>query len=609
MKKITRREALQKGAKITAGVAAASAISPIISCGREEYKPSASFIRSATFSDIVESDLLIVGSGFAGIWAAIAAHDKGISSIAMVDKGAIGYSSKSKMCAGATIYCESGDDIDEWLEEFVQVQKYLSRQDIVSHIFETSESRLKRMEGWGLWYKSMPLGSKRIPSRGFHKIEMHAMPRYKKRGGGAALMDLLLEQVVARDVRFYSKIMITDLIKNDGRIAGAVGIHRITGKPVLFKSRAVILAAADCSFRGNYACVEAVTGDAFRLAFDAGVSLSNMEFLVNNTGSPRYGFEGTGVAMKMGGKILNARMEEFMEQYHPDGSEAEINYLVQAMTEEVMKGNGPPFYLDMTSLRSKIGRRLFWDRNTSGFMRKFMRALDEYGVDVNAQPQEWLPVIQTLRGGIRTDTDGMSELPGLFASGMSQAVDPGLFNGWSTMRAMGTGERAGISAARFLKDAGDVTLPGNELGSVKIAALAPLKRKSGINPDEVCLKLQKIIFPYQVSIRKCGESLKQALKGVERLKADLPALYAKDPHQLIKVHETRNMVTVAELYLRASLERKETRADHCRSDYPETDNKQWLRWINLKKGRGGAIELATENVPFDKYRFKPEDIS
>lgn len=158
MKKITRCEALKRGGQITAGAAAGSYLSPILGCAREEeYTPDGKYIRSEpiTEEDIIETDLLIIGSGFAGMWAAISAKDHGVNDIAMVDKGAIGDSSKSKTCAGATIYCESGDDIDVWLEEFTRVQRYLSRQDIVSHLFETSESRLKRMQSWGLWYKRM----------------------------------------------------------------------------------------------------------------------------------------------------------------------------------------------------------------------------------------------------------------------------------------------------------------------------------------------------------------------------------------------------------------------------------------------------------------------
>jgi succinate dehydrogenase/fumarate reductase flavoprotein subunit len=609
MKKITRREALKRGGQITAGAAAASALSPIIGCAKgEEYTPDGKFIRSKSITDreVIETDLLIIGSGFAGMWAAISAKDHGVKDIAMVDKGAIGDSSKSKTCAGATIYCESGDDIDVWLEEFTRVQRYLSRQDIVSHLFETSESRLKRMQSWGLWYKSSLLVPERLPSRGFRHIKMRALPRWKGRGGGAALMALLQEQVVKRGVRFYSKIMITDLLKGNGRIAGAVGIHRITGKPVGFKARAIVLAASDCSFRGNYACVEAVTGDAFRLAYDVGVRLSNMEFLVSNTGSPRYGFEGTGVALKFGGKILNGNKNTFMENYHPDGTGAEINYLVQAMTDEVTKGNAPPFYLDMTSLRSKFYIKFIWDRFTSGYMKKFMRALREHGMDITDSLQEWLPVIQTLRGGVRTNSDGMSDLPGLFAAGMSQSVDPGLFNGWSTMRAMGTGERAGKAAAEFLRGSDDVRLSIDMLRLRKHASISPLKRSSGLHPDEVCRRLQGIIFPYTVSIRKSEKSLGMALEEVERIRDnDIPALNAEDPHQLVKVHETRNMVQIAEIFLRASLERKETRADHYREDYPETDNKNWLKWINVARDRNGRVSLSTEKVPLNSYRFRP----
>ena len=80
---------------------------------------------------------------------------------------------------------------------------------------------------------------------------------------------------------------VTDLLQREGRIAGAIGLDRTTAEPIAWRARAVLLATADCSFRGNYVCTDATTGDGFRLAYDQGVRLSNMEFLCTNTGSPR----------------------------------------------------------------------------------------------------------------------------------------------------------------------------------------------------------------------------------------------------------------------------------------------------------------------------------
>jgi succinate dehydrogenase/fumarate reductase flavoprotein subunit len=555
---------------------------------------------------VVQTDLLIIGTGLAGMWAAVTARDYGVADVAFVDKGAIGHSSMSKMCSGSTIYLESGDDLATWLRDFVRAVRFLCPQDIVQDIFETSGARLEKLRSWGMSYEDL-----RMPSRGFDQIQMRTGARWQSNQGGpvleggAALVGALLEQIAKRQIRGYSKTQITALLTRGGRVSGAVGVHRITGKPLVFKARAVILAAADCSFRGHYACVDGVTGDGFRLAFDAGVRLNNMEFLVTNTGAPDFGWEGTGICAQFGAKFLDAHLQPFMQHYSQDADKAEIWSVVQAMASERAKGNGPPFFFDMTSPSSKLLAKL-WDQYTSGYMQINRRKLLDAGIDLYALPLAWGPAIQSLRGGVRTDLGGQSDLPGLFAAGMSQSVTPCLFNGWSTMRAMGTGERVGRAAARFLADASDTSLDADEVKEACGAATAPLAVLGGPRPDDVCAKLQALLFPCSVSVRKSGTALSAALAAVEAIRdEDVPRMGAADPHGLRRVHETANMVRVAELFLRASLERTESRLDHAREEYPQTDDAAWLRWVNLRKSAKGAVEVSFEGIPLSTYPIQP----
>lgn len=555
------------------------------------------------------TDLLIIGSGFAGLFAAITARDRGVRNVAIVDKGSIGKSSQSRLAAGATIYCLPQDDADAWIEDFVLAQNYLSRQEIIEDIIHTSFSRLEKLRSWGVDYHRQGLDYFRLPSRGLKKAEMMVLPKWKDKVGGSAVVGALLRQVKQRGVDYYPKILVTDLLKKEGRAAGAVGIHRITGEAAAFKARAVIMAGGDCSFRGNYACCDHTTGDAFRAAYDAGVRLSNMEFLTINTGSPYYGFEGTGVALRLGGRILNAKMKRFMHQYHPEGDAAECNFLVQAMADQVVKGDGPPFFLDVTRSPGKETIRTALGEMIGGWMPIHMKRLEEVKHGFYEKPQEWVPAVQTLRGGTRTDIDCMTDLPGLFAAGMSQALDPGLFNGWSSMRAMWAGERSGTAAAKFVRDASDVRPDEGEIRELQQKALAPLRRDSGADSEDVCDRMQGILFPYDVSIRRSMDGLKHALSEIERIRDnDIPVLHANDPHELVKAHETANMILSAELHLRASLMRRETRGDHFREDCPETDNADWLKWINITKNEEGKARIELEPVPLERYRFRPKDI-
>lgn len=561
--------------------------------------------------DVVDCDLLIVGSGFAGLWAAISARSKGVKRIAIADKGAIGLTSQSKMAAGATIFCLPQHRPDEWLDDMARANSYLSRQDILSLILETSYSRLRKLESWGIEYMRLPGGGYfTLPSRGFERARMLVVPKGSGSRGGSAVVRAMLRQVKAppdfeHRVDLYPRKMITGITVRGGRAVGAVGVDRRTAEPIAFRSRAVILAGADCSFRGNYLCVDQVTGDAFKLAYDTGVRLNNMEFLVSNTGSPRYGFEGTGMAARFA-SFLDRDLQPFMKRYHPRADSAEIRYIVQAMADQLLKGNGPPFFFDMSSKPSSYVIRVLLER-IGNMVPLNLERLKEMGVDVFRGPQEWVPAVHSLRGGIRTGTDCMSDLPGLFAAGLSQSVDPGLFNGWSSMRAMWSGERSGEAAAAYIRSSEGAAPDPLEERELAVRALGPLHRGTGVDPDDVCAALQRAIFPYGVSVYKDARSLSVALREVERLRDELvPALRAEDPHQLVKVHETANMVAVAELYLRVSLIRQESRADHFRADFPSTDNESWLAWINVRREPDGSASFEREDVPLERYPFGPD---
>ncbi len=556
---------------------------------------------------IFETDLLIVGSGFAGLWAAIAARECGVARVAIVDKASIGRSSMSSMCAGATIYRFPTDDPDEWVLDVAQANHFLSRQDLTSRILDTSYGRYKKLESWGVKYGMAPTGQTRLPSRGFKRLKMSVLPTWRNKRGGAAVSSALFEKVKELKTLLFPKTMITEILLDHGRAAGAVGVDRLSGETACFKARAVILAAADCSFRGNYACVDQVTGDGFSLAFQAGARMTNMEFLCVNTASPSYGFEGTGVAARYGGRFLDKNGRAFMKDYHPDGNKAEIAYITRAMAEEIEKGNGPPLYFDLS--RPPLGIAGNWALSMiGGWVELNLKRLREKGLNIFAEPQEWVAAIQTLRGGARTDSNFMTDVPGLFAAGMTQSIDPGLFNGWSTMRAMGSGELAGMAAARFLKDAGDVRLSQDEVRLARDRAASPLNGRTGINPEQVLAAVQETMVPYPVCIRRDEQSLSRALSRIEGLRDDhLPALAAADPHELCKVHEARNVTLAAELYLRSALLRRESRSDHFRVEYPEVDNRNWLKWINLRRGQAGSIETDFEDVPISSYPARPTE--
>jgi succinate dehydrogenase/fumarate reductase flavoprotein subunit len=161
-----------------------------------------------------------------------------------------------------------------------------------------------------------------------------------------------------------------------------------------------------------------------------------------------------------------------------------------------------------------------------------------------------------------------------------------------------TGAHAGAAAAEHARGR-DGAGPGEPDGDTVAASVtAPLRRAGGFGPRWVTQMLQNTMIPYYVMCVKHGDRLQAALTNVEFFRDHLvPLLYAGDQHELRLVHETRNMVLNAEMRLRASLFRTETRGCHYREDHPLRDDEEWLAWVLLRKGADGAMEVVKQPIP------------
>ena len=132
-----------------------------------------------------------------------------------------------------------------------------------------------------------------------------------------------------------------------------------------------------------------------------------------------------------------------------------------------------------------------------------------------------------------------------------------------------------------------------------------MTREKGYEPYEAISRIQQTLIPINVYFFREGGRLREALNKIEEVKRDiLPAVKAADPHELVKYHEADSMVFCTEMQLRPALLRTESRGIHMREDYPEKDDKNWLKWTVVKKD-GERMALSTEPVPIETYKFKP----
>ena len=196
-----------------------------------------------------------------------------------------------------------------------------------------------------------------------------------------------------------------------------------------------------------------------------------------------------------------------------------------------------------------------------------------------------------------------SNIPGLYAAGhaLGSYMAGGIYTqiGSSLAGSAVQGAIAAEAAAEYSQGIEMPTIPKNRIDAIQEEILAPLKRESGYSPAWVTQTLQGVMIPNFVLYIKKESMLKAALVYIEELRDHhLPMLRAADMHELRLAHETSNMIVSAEMKLRASLMRKESRCSHYRLDYPNMDNENWQAWINIYQG-DDAMQL--EKQPFNTW--------
>lgn len=574
----------------------------------------AQILQSETYEhgDVVETDVLIVGSGIAGLWAAIKASEAGALSVTVVDKGSIGFSSIASLIAGSTVYVLPGEDVEGVMSELVTGSGYLSRQDLWEDMLGSSaELYADVTETLGVEYKG-----KRFQSDGNVYTTMSSGCVWNGITTGRGYVSALIEQLRGREnVHYYSKTMVTEVLKDGDRAAGIVGIHRMTGNVIAIKAKAVVIATGQCSFRGQHALQEVNTGDGYQLAYRAGATLNNMEFWAFDIDPKHYGFEGGSLLEPYGANMLNGNNREFMWDVDPvNGSAADVRYTTRAMAQEVAAGRGPIF-MDRTTYQYALLGQFAWQaRLAEGSWRKINDfRMTETGHDVVLEPEEYVATSFGIIGAIKVDGDLMTDVPGLYAASVAVSADPGKTKGIESLRAAWSGRKAGANAASFASSAETPSLDDAYVAERVAAAAAPLIAADAVTDpervqtsNEIVRKLHEIIMDYRVCLLPNEGTLTTALREVRELRQEAEAsMLPADPHEVAKYFEARNILDNAELHLMASLERKETRVCHYREDYPDMDNENWLKWIEWNKGQDGAPVMSFVEVPIESYPLKP----
>ena len=548
---------------------------------------------------VIETEVLVLGGGVTGLWAANRAAEF-VDDVLIVDKGPRDWGGLASRAGGDYDTVLPEENVDDFVKDLVYYFDGLCEQDLVEEILKHSYERLQAYERLGHEFVKDPDGKlKRIPQRGLDRVKCCIYRPYGK--GGKNMVKVLVEEADRRGVKRICRTLVTDLLQRDGQIVGAVGFNTINGDFYIFKAGAVVHATGRAGDYKSSPHNHTGTSEGIEMALRVGAELKNCEFLRVWNGPKLFAWEGQTVLMPLGAKLVNARGETFMDKYSPIlGNNTDPHYNVMGMAFEAREGRGP-FYLDCSQMSPDA---IEVTKPAAGWQKLSYDRLTELGMNLYKDKTEWVPQVKSSYEGIVVDTKGRIGVPGMFAAG-GWAPDPGLYmGGWMLCRTAVTGYIAGENAAKYAKSQAPLQIDEGEVKNCKKKLYTPLG-KDGITPKEVLRKIQEVVFPYDVSILKSEASLKRALGEIEHIKKEhLPRMTASDAHYLLKLIEVHSIAAMTERYLRASLMRTESRAGHYREDYPERDDKNWLKWIVVSQ-KDGEHQLRTEPVPLDKYKLKP----
>jgi len=555
----------------------------------------------------VNCDVLVIGGGLAGCLAALEAKealgDEG--KVAIVDKGFISRSGQSPFAAGIwTFFDPEQDEMNLWLEEIISSGEYLNDQHWCRQLYEMGHIVALKLDRWAT--KS----GKSV----FLKDDDGKMIRRKSRGHNHTqhvvitslqMMDVLRQEMLQRNVKIYDRIMITDLFCNEDGVKGATGINYRKETTHLFKAPAVILAASGSGFKATYMGHRNLTGDLQAAAFHQGVTLASMEQFYSNTVAREFDIHGLNLYVSVGGRFLNNQDEEFMRNYHPLGSRAPLQHLAVAFSHEVAEGRGP-ISLDVTKASPKdqeLCRKI---------LPESFRVWDRAGKSPFTTKIPWMVALRGTcggGGGIKIDLDCRTNIQGLYAAGDICWIGPhgtysfgGINIGFTSVSGSVAGQKA-AQYRRSLGTDGQTNISKKDLKERMHRRTAALTRMKGTSPDQGLHQLQEIIVPYSVAYLKTDQKLNGALSQLSGLETEMvPRLVARSSHDLVKVIELENMVTLAKLMVETSLLREESQGFHFRKEFPYTDNEKWLKRILIQKGPDGKLITETEDVetPFVK---------
>ena len=541
----------------------------------------------------LQTDILIVGGGVAGLNAALTAREAG-RDVLIMDKAVI---ERSGHTSGGidhfAAYLDTGpawDTRPAYLDFTGRSSRGVTDLSVVEKVYcDELKAAVQRFEDIGC--------SLRQSDGSYYRTQSFGQPGpWWINFNGKRMKPLLGRAARKAGCRVLDRVVTADLLVCDGEVRGAAGFHIREGTFHVVEAKAVLLATGGTNriyqnptgLSFNCWMCPANTGDAEAMAFRAGARLANVEFLRMTVVPKGFSAPGLNALVGMGGNLINGMGEEFMERYDPLGMKGARHKLAHAILTELKAHRGPIRvdcrHLDPDALRHLV-TTLSYDKDT----------LPDYfhqkGIDLSRDLLE-VATSEGMQGGpnevcgsgIKIDGDCATNVPGLFAAGNSADQCRSLHMAVSS--GIHAGRTLSAYAARMSKNRPPI--PERQVKEIKERVFAPMQESRNLSWREFEDVLQRTLTQGMGPVRS-EWGMKKAWQNLDLLDQWKDRVGAKTYHDLCRSQEIYNMITVARCMITAALHRKESRFGQChyRLDFPETDDRNWLGQVTVMKDAEG----------------------
>ena len=543
-----------------------------------------------------QADILIIGGGVCGLNAALTAREQGRSVIVM-DKAVI---ERSGHIAGGIdhflAYMDTGaewDTREAYLEFTGKSARGVTNIDVVDSVYcQELPHALKRFEEInctlrqpdGTYYRTKSYGQPGPWWINFNGKRMKPLLATAARKAGCAVLD---------------RVVTADLLTNGGTVCGAAGFDIRTGDFHIIRAGAVIISTGGTNrlysnpsgMSFNTWMCPADTGDGEAMSLRAGAELANIEFLRMTVVPRSFNAAGLNALSGMGAVLINAKGEAFMDRYHPLGMKGPRYKMVQGVLNEMREGRGP-VYMDCRGIAPEAQKHLI--ATLSCDKDSFKDYFEQLGIDLTATPME-VDTSEGMQGGpnevcgsgVKINKDCGTNVPGLYAGG----------NGADQCRslhmAVTSGIHAGRMAAHYCASLPSAPEPDEaQIQRIHERVYAPLDPERSIGWKEFEMTLQRILTEGAGPCRT-EKKLLRAKEKLEQVQAASGLVGAKDLHDLLRLHEVHNLLTIGRCTVDAALYRQESRFGNChfREDFPEQDDERFLGQVVVSAESDGKLKL------------------